>query len=510
MKRREFLKRAEQTGLTAVIAGSAAKNASAETRQSKSFPKSIKNIVVFFVDQQRQDCIGCYGNNIVQTPNIDRLAGNGIRFNNCYTPAPVCTPARMSFQSGMLAHNHRLMFNTGASSNRGGVDDPDKNFRFFSESLKEKGWRNAHIGKWHIGRESDTPARRGYEETAYYPGYGYPAKHPHYVEYLNNLGLSGFNLLSERKDPTGYREYAGLQEGPKEASIPSYLASQALEKLDVFTKTDNPFYLAVNFWGPHAPYNIPKDCLYMYRGKDIPAWPNWDCNLSDKPGVITRYGEYWKTGWFNEKDLSEMIGEYYGYITLIDEEIGRIIRKLEDAGEFDNTLFIFTADHGSAVGSYRYWDKGFGMYDCITRIPLIISHPSLKPGESDAFVTLCDLPITFMELADCDIPDNVDGSSLMPILTGDNDSIREDHIITEHHGHQIVFWQRMVRTPSFKYIYNPMDMDEFYDLENDLWETVNIIDRADRRKVKWCRERLLEWMVKTGDIAHRWAEPMLS
>ena len=304
--------------------------------------------------------------------------------------------------------------------------------------------------------------------------------------------------------------YAGLQEGPREASIPSYLAHQALEVIDDFHKSEQPFFIGVNFWGPHAPYNIPRDYLHMYRGKDIPVWPNWDCDLRDKPGVITRYGEYWKTGWFNEKDLSDMIGEYYGYITLIDEEIGRIVDALEKSGEFERTLFIFTADHGSSVGSYRYWDKGFGMYDCITRIPLIVSHGSLNPRATDAYVTLMDIMPTILELAGCEKPDNIDGKSLLPVLSGESDSVHGDYIITEHHGHQTVFWQRMVRTSEFKYIYNPMDMDEFYYLDTDPWETVNRIDRADSETLRWCRERLLEWMTDTGDFAHRWAEPMLS
>lgn len=511
MKRREFLKLANTAGAAALFSGNNMTSEKASTRMRAGQLNDIKNILVLFVDQQRYDCLGCYGNETVKTPNLDRLARRGIRFTNAYTPAPVCTPARTSFQTGLWPHNHRLLFNTGESRDKGGRDDPTPDVRFFSETLKAKGWNCAHVGKWHIGGEQHKPQHHGYDPSpVYYSGYGYPAEHPHYVDYLKHQGVSGFNLLWERRDPTGYRNYSGLQEGPQSASIPAYLADQTIDVIRRYTKSPRPFFIGCNFWGPHAPYNIPRTHLEMYRGLDIKPWPNWDCDLSDKPGVITRYGEYWRTGWFNEADLGEMIGEYYGYITLIDEECGRILKALEDTGALEETLIIFTADHGSAVGSYLYWDKGFGMYDCITRIPLIISHPSFRSGVSTAFVTLNDLAPTILETAGCPVHE-MDGASCLPILTGRSDSIRDNYIITEHHGHQQIFWQRMVRTPEFKYIFNPTSRDEFYDLEMDPWETKNIISSADKDKLAWAKKTLLAWMKKTEDHPlYRWANPILN
>jgi len=511
MKRREFIRLANTAGAAALLSGSARILGSESAKERASWPGKIKHILVLFVDQQRYDCIGCYGNETVRTPNLDRLAGNGIRFTNAYTPAPVCTPARTSFQTGLWPHKHRLIFNTGDNRFKGGLDDPAPGTRFFSETLAEKGWRCAHVGKWHIGNEGHKPEHHGYDPALpYYPDYGYPANHPHYLDYLKRHGLNGFRVLWERRDPTGYRLYAGLQEGPPEASVPSYLAGQTVDVIKRYAESEKPFFIGCNFWGPHAPYIIPKSHLEMYREVDIPPWPNWNCDLSDKPGVITRYGEYWRTGWFNARDLGEMIGEYYGYITLIDEACGRILKVLEETGTLEETLVVYTADHGSAVGSYRFWDKGFGMYDCITRIPLIISHPSIKPGVSDAFVTLNDLAPTFLDIAGCPAPP-MDGESLLPILTGEKDAVRQDYIVTEHHGHQQVFWQRMVRTPSFKYVFNPTSRDEFYDLEKDPWETTNIIDKADREKLAWAKKILLAWMEETGDQPMlRWAYPILA
>ena len=504
MDRREFMKRADLVGAGALLGGKNVLAATAKDSAGNAIKGDIKNILLLFVDQQRQDCIGCYGNPIVQTPNIDRLAQNGIRFNNAYTPTPVCTPARTSLQTGLWAHNHGLIFNTARCDSNGGRKEPDPEIKFFSHFLKKKGWQLANVGKWHIGTGKNKPSVHSYEELPYYPDYGYPAKHKHYVEYLKKQGVDGFNILSEKRDPTGFRIYSGLQEGSQSASIPAYLANQTIDAIKSFSKNESPFFISCNFWGPHAPYRITKKHYEMYRNTPIKAWPNFDCNLSDKPGVLQRYGEHWRTGWFTMDNLPELIGEYYGYISLIDEEIGRILKALENSGELERTLIIYSADHGSSVGSYRFWDKGFGMYDVITRIPMIVSHPSIKPIVSDAFVTLLDLAPTFLEAAECDIPDIMDGSSLLPILKGRETAVREDHIVTEAFGHQLPFWQRMVRTQSYKYIYNPTALDEFYDLESDPHETRNIIEEIDRKKLNRFKEILARWIIDNNDPLRHW------
>ncbi len=406
------------------------------------------------------------------------------------------------------------MFNTGQGGLSGGVDDPDPKIEFFSDSLEEKGWQLAHIGKWHIGSEKNRPSNHGYEGI-YYPGYGLPSpiygpSHKHYLDYLKKQGLSGFNLLNEKCDPRGKRLYSGLQEGAQSASIPTYLANQTIDVIKRFSRNDSSFFISCNFWGPHEPYCIPKKHYEMYKNEHIKVWPNFDCDLSDKPDAIRRYGDYWRTGWFNEKSLAALIAEYYGYITLIDEEIGRILKVLEDAGELDDTLIIFSADHGSTVGSYRMWAKGFGMYDVMTRIPMIVSHPSIKPSVSDAFVTLLDLAPTFLEIAGCDAPDRLDGASIVQIIEGKKKSIREDHIVTEAFGHVVPFWQRMLRTQHSKYIYSPTEKDEFYDLESDPHETKNIIDSVDRKKLKRHREMLINGMEENRDTLLYWARSTIT
>lgn len=510
MKRRHFLTCLESAAAGAVIGG--ASQASAATGESQDYPP-IRNVLFLFVDQQRQDSIGCYGNDIVKTPNLDRLAASGVRFTNAYTPAPVCSPARTSVQCGLWPHNHHLIFNTGNARHKGGQDDPDSGVRFFSEDLRDKGWNLSHIGKWHIGTEKTKPSTRGYDDLPYYPGYGIPNYiysykrnrriHPHYAEYLKQCGLDGFSISDmKREDGT---LFSGLQAGPKEASIPTYLANQAIDEIKKHSRGDKPFFISCHFWGPHAPYCVPEPYHSMYHKADIEPWQDFDCDLSDKPQVLRRYGDYLGTDWFNRRNISQLIGEYYGYISLIDDEIGRILDALEAAGKLEETLVVYSADHGSSVGSYRIWDKGYGMYDNITRVPLIASHPSIRPAVNDSYVTLLDLPPTFLEAGGIEAQ-NMEGNSLMPILRGESERLRDDYIVTEHHGHHCPFWQRMVRTDSGKYIFNYTAVHEFYDLENDPHETKNLIDTVSSNTLKEYEDMLVNWMDQTGDPFRGWAK----
>jgi len=181
LSRRSFI----GTGLGSTIAGFAmgAGDALAQSNRNTGNIPKIKNILVFLVDQQRWDCIACNGNKVVQTPNIDRLAQTGINFANAYSPAPVCTPARTCLETGLWAHNHNNLYN--------GSYDPTS--PFFSESLRDKGWQLAHIGKWHIGSKVTMPEKRGYDgSVTYYQGYGFPGRHQHYLTYLKELGVKGF------------------------------------------------------------------------------------------------------------------------------------------------------------------------------------------------------------------------------------------------------------------------------------------------------------------------------
>ena len=465
--------------------------------ENQAVASPIRNIVLILADQHRQDCIGCYGNPVVQTPHIDRLAARGVRFTHAFTPIAICTPARACLQTGLAPRNHGLIFNWEFWKFRGGEWNLPPEMRLFPQDLADAGYALGHFGKWHIG-DHNRPADYGYEGP-YYPGYGYPATHEHYLAWLRGLGLSGFNLSQEKMDPGGSVLYYALQEGPTEASIPAYLTGQAIGHIRRAAAEGRPFFTSCNFWGPHAPYRITDPHLHMYDAADITPWPNFHAPLDDKPAMLRRQAQGFCTDWFTDETVSDLIAKHYGYITLIDEQVGRIVDTLRDCGELDRTLIVYAADHGSAVASYRMWDKGFGMYDCLWRIPMIFSHPSLAPGTNDSFVSLLDLAPTFCDAAGATVRDGLDGFSLMPVVHGERQGVRGDYLICEHYGHQIPFWQRMVRTHTAKYVYNPTDRDEFYNLEADPHEMTNVIDTVDRKTLKGFRQVLMEHIDATGD-----------
>ena len=459
----------------------------------------IRNVLFILADQHRRDCLGCYGNPVVRTPNIDGLAARGVRFDHAFTPTAICTPARASIQTGLIPRRHGLIFNWEFQRFRGGEWNLAPETRAFSQDLAEAGCGLAHVGKWHIG-DHNLPSDYGYEGV-YYPGYGYPAPHEHYLNYLRGYGLDGFNLSQEKHDPDGKVLYYALQEGPTEASIPGYLAHQTIEYIRRFAGEGRPFFISCNFWGPHAPYRITDPHLHMYdeMRSEIEPWPNFHCDLSDRPYMIQRQGEAFATGWFDDDALRDLIAKHYGYVTLLDDQVGRILAALRDCGELERTLVVYAADHGSAVGSLRMWDKGFGMYDFLYRVPMVFSHPSLTPGVREAMASVMDLGPTFLEAMGCNVPGGLDGRSLMPVLDGRAEGVRPDHMVFEHYGHQIPFWQRMVRTPESKYVYNPTDRDEFYDLAADPHEMHNIIDTVEPDRVEPLKDILWRHIKETND-----------
>ena len=459
--------------------------------------RPFRNILLLFADQHRQDAIGCYGNPVVRTPHIDRLAAGGVRFTHAFTPTATCTPARASLQSGLIARRHGLLFPWEFHRHRGGELNLLPGTRFFSQDLAAAGCQLAHVGKWHIG-DVNYPADFGYEGV-YHHGYGFPAEHPHYLAYLKSLGLTGFNLSEHRYAHSGQYLYSALQEGPPEASVPGYLAHQTIDYINRFSAKDRPFFISCNFWGPHGPVRIPRPYHNMYPAGDIELPPNFDTDLSDRPYMIQRQLRMHETTWLDRQTFPDLIARYYGYTTLIDDQIGRILAALEAAGHLDDTLIVYSADHGEGLGSYRMWDKGFGMYEFLYRIPLIFSHPSLTPGVNESFASLLDFAPTFLEAAGLPVPDGLDGRSLLPILAGQSAAVHDDWFIAEGYGQLIPFWQRMVRSRDAKYVYNPSDRDEFYDLADDPHETRNIIDSVGAERLKPYKDRLLQWLADTKD-----------
>ena len=465
------------------------------------------NILTVVTDQQRRDLMGCYGCADVRTSAADRLAAEGVVFDNAFTVIPICAPARASMLTGLRPVHHGILRNP-ESGEVGGRDFPSRPVACH-ELLNDAGYRSFHVGKWHVGTRL-TCVDCGAEGVDY-PGYGYPSHHPHYRETLEAHGLPPFaiaeTLCGEHADGTRGSVLLARQEQPVEGSIPHYLTEQAIADIRRCVSDGESFNLRLDFWGPHVPYIVPEPYFSMYDNVTVRAWPNFAERFANKPRVQRDTLDYWGIADFTWTEWERLVRGCYAYTTLIDDEVGRVLDLLDELGVADDTAVFYTADHGGMVGAHRLCDKGPFPYDEIVRVPMIARVPGVtSPGvRSDAWVYNYDLMPTILEVAGAPVPDGLDATSLLPIIRGD--ATREPEAFVEFHGHQLPYTQRMLRTPTHKYVFNGPDVDELYALDVDPHETTNLaLQPCTRELLRDLRERMRVFLHETGDPILRYFE----
>ncbi|MDO8684086.1 MAG: sulfatase-like hydrolase/transferase [Armatimonadota bacterium] len=435
------------------------------------------NILLIQADQLRRDMLGVYGNKTARTPAIDRLASEGVVFDYAFTPTPICAPARASLITGKRPLNHGILVNCESGLAAG--KDFTGNQATVAQLLSERGYRSTLCGKWHVGTDL-TPQDCGFEGV-FYPRYGYPDQHPHYQAYLKKLGVE-FKLRDQMwsRRPDGSPKYcmSAVQDGPEEATVPYYLTTQAIDAVKRAAETNTPFFIRLDFWGPHVPYIVTERYAKMYDPSDIQPWPNATDDLAGKPEIQSVYKRYWGIEDFTWDEWARLVAMCYGEIALMDDQIARLRTALAELGVADDTALFFTSDHGGMTGAHSLEDKGPYLYDEICRIPLIGYMPNSPGGKrSNALTYNMDLMPTILDLTGVNTPDDLDAVSLAPILRGERKSVRDENepVYVEFHGHQAPYEQRMIRTRTAKYIFNVPDVDELYDLQNDPYELNNVV-----------------------------------
>ena len=458
------------------------------------------NIVLFFTDQLRADALGCYGNQICMTPNIDRLAGDGVIFNNAYTTSPVCSASRSSLMTGLYPHNHGVMLNTHIAPawSRG----LDRQVPVFSNILKNSGYFLDYVGKWHVHQDI-RPEEYGFD--IYQSQSEIQLKNQHIGRESGKL-VEGSGSFIEF--PYGSKVcVAGTMSGPKE-NYPAWQVVEAgIEMIQENAKNKKPFFTRIDITSPHFANIIPEPYSSMYKPDEIPPWPNFNETFIGKPSSHLKKHQDWnleQKGWDWWQNI---VAKYYGDVSIIDDLVGLTLKAIENAGISENTIFIFSTDHGDSTGSHRHFEKAGTMYEEIFKIPLVMRLPKgmAKSKEVNQYVRLMDLMPTFVDWGDGEMPENIDGKSIVPLLQRQDFSHWPDSVYAEHHGE---VWgyasQRMVKTDQWKYVMNAHDLDELYDLQKDPWEMNNVINEE-----KFCeillemKARLLGWNDETGDI-FRW------
>ena len=293
----------------------------------------------------------------------------------------------------------------------------------------------------------------------------------------------------------------GHREGEEETTPEYYRAECAIRMMRRFASAKTPWHIEVHFVQPHDPYMPLAKYLGRYDPKSIPIPKNFYDSFEGKPGLHRRESETW--GDVNEADYQGARAHYYAYVEQIDVQIGRILKGLDETGQANNTIVVFTTDHGDMVGAHRMWIKGWIPYEETYRVPLIVRWPGyVKPGSrSSNLVATHYLANTYINAAGAKpLPFATDGHALQPLFKEPDRTDWPDQLLCAYYGGEFLYTQRMVVTKRFKYVFNGFDIDECYDLKEDPEEMHNIVsDPKYRTDVDDLRARLYELMNQTGD-----------
>ena len=328
----------------------------------------------------------------------------------------------------------------------------------------------------------------------------------YYEEYLKE---NGFDIPDVSHGFLGnnpalqIQEMYAKHEGPVESTIEYFVAHETNRLIDKASTEDKPFFIWANFWGPHSPSIVPEPYYSMYNPKDIKEHPSYKETFENKP-----YGHYlsekmWGLGDYGWDGFADIAAKYYGHCTMIDDMVGMIVEKLKALGLYEDTIIIYSADHGDCLGAHKLIEKGAFTYDEIYRIPMVVK--GLGTQDNDSFVYLQELMPTFLELAGTHPPKPVDGESILPLMTGESSTNGRTEIYGEYHNHFYVSRQRMVRDNKYQFTFNENERGELYDFTKDPYQLNNVCydeDYADIKKEYI--EKMSHYMKATHDPAGVW------
>ncbi len=472
---------------------------------------STPNILWICTDSQRYDTLGCYGNEFVCTPNIDKLASRGLLFEQAYAVNPLCTPSRGNFLTGRYPVTNRLRQN--------GQCIPESELPV-TRILAENGYVCGLSGKlhlsacdrrftlgddwWKLPREKQVVQgveRRindGYTE--FYWDHAPSGLFPE-SSYTKWVGEKGGQIEYPDRDDSENVKH-GM---PAELHQTTFCVEKAMDFIE--RHNDSPWLFSVNIFDPHFTVNPPDKYLERYLGKleDIPLPSYIEGELENKPSSQRKRAERFKD--YTEHEHRMMRAGYWAMCDLIDAQLGRLFDLLEKTGQDENTIIIYTSDHGELLGDHGQYIKGSMMYDCSMRVPLIISWPGRFPeGErTQAMVELGDLAPTVLDAAGIERHPGMQAKSLWPLLTGETHigEFRKD-VYGEYFNSNpddVPEYRTMVRNRKYKIISSHGgEPGELYDMENDPGENRNLWNHPEYSEIKIkMLERVADRLAETCD-----------
>jgi arylsulfatase A-like enzyme len=426
-------------------------------------------------DQHNAACMGHEGRS-VRTPNLDAIAQRGVRFSQAFCNNPICSPSRISFITGQYPHTHGHVGNDV-------FDYPEGNPDTLSALARRNGYQTAIIGKAHMIQRWD---EEGFEHIRYCDlcdaDRNDPLKH-HYFKYLHDNGLAEkYDLGSLPPDHPGKGDHLFISDIPHEHSLEVWTGNETLEFLRN-RDTRRPFFAQMTFQRPHAPLSPSPERADMYSPDDIDipgsARDLFERAFATKPGfqqqhIATRRGYPYVP--VDEDELRRQLCHYYALVTIIDEEIGRVIAYLREQGELDNTVIVYVADHGDFAGEHGLMQKNFGIYESIHRIPFLLWYPGCPDGrEVTELAESVDLYPTLCQLMGIEVPDCVEGESLIPVI--EDGAPGKDAVICEWSRVRPYPMLHAIRTRDYRLVYYGSDQEgELYDRRTDPQELTNLYD----------------------------------
>jgi arylsulfatase A-like enzyme len=495
------------------------------------------NFLFIITDQHRADHLGCYGNPIVRTPHIDSIAARGWRSERFYVANPACMPNRATLMTGRMPSLHKVRSNGIPLSVEATT---------FVELLRAAGYATASSGKIHLQpmlgegpilRGAEAPGQPPPAELAdawhaehngvsydqeritnwqsnpnhdlSLPYYGFDevhltmmhadGAHGHYGRWREKLYPGADALLVGPENAFPQDKVKALQAWrtavPEELYSTTYIKEQALGFLRRHAQQDDgdkPFFLQCSFNDPHHPFSPPGKYWDMYDPKDMPLPAAYRANIGEPPPPLAHLlaerdegranRESWMLQAVSETDVREALALTYGSITMIDDAVGELLAQLELLGLADNTVVIFTSDHGEYMGDHQLMFKGPIHYDGLIRVPFIWADPeniTSTPSVSSSLAGTVDIAATILERAGLQAFHGIQGRSLLPMIAGTVDAVRSNIVVEEDNQRAFLGFERPVRmrtlvTDRWRLtIYRGVDWGELYDLQEDPLELNN-------------------------------------
>jgi len=421
----------------------------------------LQNVIFILTDDQRYDEIG-FMNEIIETPNMDRIAAEGVHFRNAFVTTSLCSPSRASILTGQYMHNHGVVDNN---------KPPSADAVFFPQYLQEAGYETAFIGKWHMGEGAAAEKRiddpqPGFDHWVSFPGQG------NYYPVPRNGGVNQLNINGVRVDQKGY--------------ITDELTDYALEWLQG-RKSGEPFFLYFSHKAVHANFSPAERHADQYADKAVPvpsSQANTPENNEGKPMWVQNQRNSWHGVDFpyhSSLDVQSYKMQYHRALSAVDDSIGRLFDQLEQSGQLDDTVVILMGDNGFMFGEHGLIDKR-NAYEESMRIPLLMRGPSLAQGHTvEEIVANIDIAPTILAMAGVESKEQFDGHSFYDIAMGNPVEDWRDELLYEY------YWEFnypstpttfALRTANFKFIqyHGIWDLDELYDMRNDPGEMNNLIN----------------------------------